>query len=184
MDRPAPQRQNIFDLTAHESAWLGLPHAELLIEAFEAIAQKRLQVHFDESPSTTSLIARTGVTWRALIKQAISALERNPHFFVAWFRSVMVDPNDYRRWRDKRSGELKAVNTRQSARVSHAKLLEKIRLYVERERAEGRTVSQKRLWEHAKTALPGASNRQVIAALKTVEGGPKKRGRPRIAKAS
>ena len=96
---PAPKRENIFDLTAHESARLGLPPSELLIEAFEAVAQKKLQAHFDESPSTTILIARTGVTWRALIKQAISALERDPHFFARWFRFVMVDMNDYRHWR-------------------------------------------------------------------------------------
>jgi hypothetical protein len=170
--RASMQKANIYDLTARESAWVGLPHAELLIDAFKAIDQKHLQAHFDESPPT-------GVTWRSLVNQAITALERDPHFFARWFRLVMVDLSDYRRWRDQTSKQYDSVGSKRRPRASFNRVLSAMENYIAAERAAGRPASQKRAWECAKAVIPGATYRQVIEAMSAAEGGKKKQGRPR-----
>ena len=77
-------RSSIYDLTARDSASIGLPHAPLLIEAFKAILDKdeKLPATFDESSSTKIVLAQSGVSWRVAIHGAISALERNWHFLL------------------------------------------------------------------------------------------------------
>jgi hypothetical protein len=171
---------NIYDLTARESAWLGLPHSELLLDAFKAIAREELVAHFNQSPSDTIMFARTWITWRHLIDQAIPALERDPHFFVGWFRSVMVDLADYHHWREVTSKKREITGTQRPPSVSRQKVQEGIERYLDGELAAGRKGSQKRAWEWAKAMMPGATHRQVIEALAAAEGGKKQRGRPRV----
>jgi hypothetical protein len=169
--------QNIFDLIAHESASLELPQAELLIKAFKAIAREELPARFDAHPSPTVLAVRTGVKWwLAQIKQAIFALEQNPHFFVPWFRLVLVKLSDYTRWRSAAS---KIAPTRRPTHISRKKLREVMDRYLKTELGEGRKGSQKRAWEYAKAHAPGCSYAKVIEALAFAEGGKKPRGRPR-----
>ena len=170
---PAQQQQNIFDLTAQESAWLGLPHADLLIEAFRAIAMEELPAHLDGSPSTAVRFAR----------QAIPPLENNPHFFLRWFRFVMVDLTDYRHWREITSKEREIAGTQRSPPVSERKVQEGMKRYLDSESAAGRKGSQKRAWKWAKATMPSATYTQVINSLAAVEGGKKQRGRPRVAAA-
>jgi len=158
---PAQQWQNIFDLTARESAWLGLPQADLLIKAFKAIAMEQLPAHVDGSPSTAVRFAR----------QAIPPLENNPHFFLRWFRSVMVDLTDYRHWRKMTLKEQGITTIQRPPHVSRKKVQEGIKRYLDDESAAGHKGSQKRAWEYAKTMMPGATYRQVIEALATAEGG-------------
>ena len=163
MSAKAELEWNIFDLTAHESASLGLPHAVLLIKAFKAIARGELPAH----PSPIGQI-----------EGAILALEQNPHFFVRWFRLVMVNVGDYARWRD---ATLKVAPTPRSVPIGCKKVQEGIKTYLEGEHAAGRKGSQKRAWEWARAAMPGCRYKQVIDALIVVEGGKKLRGRPRKA---
>jgi len=173
MGQPAPQRQNIFDLTAHESAWLGLPHAELLIKAFRAIAKEKLAANFNESSSAAVHLAR----------KAIPPLENDPHFFVRWFRSVIVDLADYRHWRQVACKERETAETRRPPRASPQKVREGIKRYLKNEQAEGRSGSQKRAWEFAKAVMPSATYTQVIKAYEAEEG-KKRKGRPRAQTAS
>jgi hypothetical protein len=169
MGQPAPQRQNIFDLTAHESAWLGLPHAELLIKAFRAIKKKKLAANFNETSSAAVHLAT----------KAIPPLENDPHFFVRWFRSVMVDLADYRHWRQVTCKERESAETRPPPRASLQKVHDGIKRYLENEQAEGRSGSQKRAWQFAKAVMPGATYTQVIEAYEA-DGGKKRKGRPRV----
>ncbi len=174
-------RSSIYDLTARDSASIGLPHAPLLIEAFKAILDKdeKLPPTFDESSSTKIVLAQSGVSWRAAIHGAISALERNPHFFVGWFRSVFVDQTDYRRWRDEKSKQRIPTQAQRPRRPSFKVVLAGIQEYLDLEQAEGRSGSQKRAWGFAKVSIPGATYSQTIEALLIAEGRRKPRGRPR-----
>ena len=172
MSAKAELEWNIFDLTEHESASLGLPHAVLLIKAFKAIARGELPARFDTHPSPNVPAVRAQIT------QNIFALEQNPHFFVRWFRLVMVNVGDYARWRD---ATLKVAPTPRSVPIGRKKVQEGIKIYLEGEHAADRTGSQKRAWEWARAAMPGCRYRQVIDALIVVEGGKKLRGRPRKA---
>ena len=167
---PAPtQLTNIYDLTARESLWVKSPHADLLIEAFKAIVDNKLSAILDGSSSTAIGPAR----------QAISALDRNPHFFVGWFRSVLVDPTQYRRLRNEKSKHRITTQAQRSQRPSPNSVLHAVGEYLDRERCEGRVGSQKRAWEWAKDAMPGATHEQIIKAMRIAEGGRKPRGRPR-----
>jgi hypothetical protein len=170
--------QNIFDLTAYESAQLSVPHSVLLIKAFEAIARENLPARFDAHPSPVALAVPTGGKWwLAQIKQAIFALEQNPHFFVRWFRLVMVDLGDYACWRNTTS---KVPPTPRPKRMSRKELQQLMDNYLRSESAKGRKGSQKRAWDHAKAHAPGrCSYPEVIKALAKAEGGKKARGRPR-----
>jgi hypothetical protein len=178
-DPALPPGSNIYELTARESAWIGLPQSDLLIEAFKAIIDEKLPATFDQSPSTAMVLARSGATWRGVIHQAISALERNPHFFVRWFRSVMVDHAEYRRFRNEESKCPISTQGQRPRRPSDKAVLAQMREHLNYERAQGRMGSQKRAWEWAKNSMPGARYQQIIKALRVLEGGRKGRGRPR-----
>ena len=52
-----------------------------------------------------------------------------------------------------------------------------VRRYVDFERKAGRSASQKRAWRQAKVEMPTASHRQVVDALRKVEGITKMRGK-------
>jgi hypothetical protein len=173
----AEQEENIYDLTAYESASLGVPHAPLLIKAFKAIDRNELPARFTERPSPAVLVLKPGVRWwRPQIKQAIFALEQNPSFFVRWFRCVVVDVTNYTRWRKAKSKVLPAERPK---RMNPKKVQEGIRRYLENEHAEGRQGNQKRAWKWAQAAMPGCRCSQVVQALAVVEGGKKPPGRPR-----
>jgi hypothetical protein len=163
------QLTNIYDLTARESAWVNSPHAELLIEAFKGIVDKKLTAILDGS-STTAI----GAAYKA-----ISALERNPLFFVGWFRSVLVDKALYRRWRNDNSKQRILTQAQRPRRPSRNAVLHGMAEYLDHERTQGRVGSQKRAWEWAKNSMPGATHKQITDALRTAEGGGKLRGRPR-----
>jgi hypothetical protein len=173
----AEQEQNIFDLTAHESVSLGVPQAEQLIKAFEAIARDELSARFSEQPPPTVLVTEAGVKWwRRLIKHAIFALEQNPHFFVPWFRFVFVNLGDYVRWRHTTSDVPPAPRPK---RMSLRQVQSGMKIYLEQEGAAGRQGSQKRAWTWAQANMPTAKHPQVMKALALEEGGKKARGRPR-----
>ena len=174
-----PQGSNVYDLTARESAWTGSPHGDLLIEAFKAIVQKDLEARLNRDASLPGYPAGAWVTLGHLAKQAINALENNPNFFVRWFRLVMVNPTDYRRWRDKAVTSCVVRTNRPTRRASQANIRRGIKEYIAAEFANGRRASQKRAWAWAKATMPGARYKQVIEAMSAAEGGKKSRGRPR-----
>ncbi len=172
---------NIYDLTEQESAWAGLRHTELLIGALVAISQEQLRAFFDDGTQTVRSFVRPGLTWGALVRQGITVLEHNPHFFVRWFRFIFVDLNDYSHWRNEAKQKQKSVATagQKLPRANRKDLLIAVGNYIDSERGQGRQASQKRLWSWAKAALPGATHKQVMDTMRAVEGGKKKRGRPR-----
>jgi len=172
------QSANVYDLTANESASLGIPHDQLLIDVFKAIAQRKLHAHFDESPSTVQFMKQAGMTWLAKINEGITALERNPHFFVRWFRSITIELRAYRNWRDETQRSAQSARS-PSRRASEEKVLRGMKSYVQHEQKRGRETSQKRAWEWAKANMPDARHRQVMSALLKIEGRKKERGRPR-----
>ncbi len=178
------EEANVYDLTAQESAWAGLPHSKLLIEAFRAIAEEQLSAYFGDRASTASSNAQPAFTWGGMVRQGIVALERDPHFFVQWFRIIFVDLNDYRRWRDESKRKPDAIAGQMPRRASQKNVQDAVRRQIESERGQGRQASQKRLWNWAKVALPGATYRRVMEAMRAVEGGKKKPGRPRKAQAA
>jgi len=178
---PAPQRENIYDLTARESARVGLPHAELLIEAFEAVRRGELLAHFDEIPSTYTHLPHAGV-WRASLKQAVAVLRSSPHFFVGWFRTVLLDLSEFQRWCNENERSRGLPRARRLPRASAKRVHAVVKAYMDGERVKGRVGSQKRAWECAKAKLPGARYQQVIDALAAVEGSKKTRGRPRTSR--
>jgi hypothetical protein len=165
----APVQTDIFALTDRESARARIPHSELLIIALKDIVDNKLQAHFTAEPQAG--------TWPGLIRQAISALERNPHFYVHWFRNIMVEVSVYRCWRETNHASV-ANEGRTGRRPNRKYVVSKMRNYVESEREKARHVSQKRAWDYAKDAIPAATYRQVIDALRDIEGR-KGRGRPR-----
>jgi len=178
MTAKAEQETNIFDLTAHESVSLGLPHAVLLIKAFKAIAREELPARFDVHPSPTVFAVQTEVKWwLRQLKQAVFALEQNPHFFVRWFRLVMVNVGDYTCWRDTTR---KMTPTPARKPMSDKKVQEGMQVYLDSERDVGLQGSQKRAWKWAQANMPGSRYRQVTKALE-IGRGKRARGRPRTA---
>jgi hypothetical protein len=170
--------QNIFDLTAKQSIWLRTPHAELLINALRAIADDELSARFSEKPAPTVFIVRPRYKWwRLLIKQAIFSLEKDPHFFVNWFRCIFVNLDDYSRWQNTSSTLAPAPQPEQ---ISQKMVEEGIKTFLKGERAEGRQGSQKSAWKWAKANIPGSRYSQVIKALEIARG-KRERGRPQTA---
>jgi hypothetical protein len=172
---------NIYDLTEQESTSSGLPHTKLLIEALLAISQEQLGARFGDSAQTVRSFVRPGFIWCALVRQGVTALERDPHFFVPWFRFIFVDLNDYSRWRNeaKQKRKLVARAGQKLLRPNRKHLLAAVAKYIDSEHSQGRQASQKRLWTWAMATLPGATHNQVVEAMRVVEGGRQKRGRPR-----
>lgn len=166
------QTSNIFDLTARDSAWAGLPRFELLLGALKAIRDGKLQAHFGSS-------LRAGLTLKDLIKQAIFALEQNPQFYVGWFREILVYVNDYRAWRSETNHVSAPDEGRRRHRANFKDVVSKMKSYVMSEQKEGSDTSQKRAWEYMKAELPGATYKQTIDAFREVAG-TKPRGRPRL----
>jgi len=175
------QKANIYDLTRREGASLGLPHDELLIEALTAISAGKLQACFD----AFNLQRQPPNPWTSVdyvVRQAISALERNPNFYVRWFRLIEVDPVDYRQWREQTS-KLRGTKAR-VPRASDEAVRSEIKRYIADEQAKGSHANQKRAWVWIKARLPGATHKQVIQALSGEEGGKKSRGRPSFSRKS
>jgi hypothetical protein len=171
------QQENIFDLTARESAWLCEQHAVLLIKAFKAIAREELPARFEFYPPPTVLLIPLEVKekwWLAQIKHAIFQLERNPRFFVWWFRRVMVDVGDYARWRKAAS---RTIPKPRPVLMNPKKVRAGIKAYLKSEVVAGRQSSQKRAWKWAQANMPGCRYAQVMEAL-VVEAGRRGRGRP------
>lgn len=170
--------QSLYDLTAQEAAWVGSPHARLFIEAMRAVHKKELQAQFDGELSTGVPYAGQ-LSLSDLARKAIFALEQNPNFYVRWFRMISVDPSHYRRWRDQKPDRAVTGETQQQPRSSPKKVQTAVSEFVSKESKAGRNVSQKRLWDWAKAAIPGATFRQAVEAMAKAEGGKKPRGRPR-----
>jgi hypothetical protein len=169
------EEANIYDLTAREGALVGSPHCELLVEVLNAISEKKLQARFDGKP----LPPGPWFTLDYLVRQAISALERNPNFFVGWFRSIMVNPSDYRQWREQISRDHDAQRApRTTRRPNTSRVTQAMKEYIAEEHAKGCRASQKRAWKWAKVMIPGARYQQVVDAMSEAEGGRKHRGRP------
>jgi hypothetical protein len=146
---------------------VGRPSEELLIEAMEAVLKNELAAVFEER--TRNLLDRARKTWRALLGEWIVAVNRDPTFFVHTFRSMLLDPSEYRRWRDEKGGGIIQA-TRRLSPASQKDLAKVVKDYVAAERAMGNSCNQKRAWEWVKAKLPGASHSRVIGALRSAEG--------------
>jgi hypothetical protein len=166
---PRHAEMNIYDLTEQESAWIGVPHTGLLIEALRAIGEGRLSAKCGLKADLPA------VRWSGLIRGWIRALELDPRFFIRQFRFIFVEPADYRNWRDQSSLPPSEQKVR---RPKGAAVRCAARNYIDTERNESRQTSQKRAWEHIRSRLPGATYRQVMDAMEA-EVGKKRPGRPR-----
>jgi hypothetical protein len=180
--KAAEQEDNIYDLTARESARIRRPHVDLLIEALADIAQGTLNARFEPEADPLSLTRSVGARWQndrhGMLTQEIHALRRRPWVQCPWIRCVMVTYNDFLRWRSERLNPALSSKAERPARISNRDVLVVVRRYLDKERAEGRPGSQKRAWEYVKIELEGATFRQVVGALRRLEGR-KRRGRPR-----
>jgi hypothetical protein len=90
------QRENIYDLVARESARRGVPREKLLIQAFRAVVNDELSVDFNGCALDERM--PQGTSPRQSLRGMISTIEREPTFFVFWFRLVTVDIQLFDRW--------------------------------------------------------------------------------------
>jgi len=174
------ENESVYELTEQEAAWMGFPHARLFIKALKAVHKKELQARFDGE----LLRGHPHQSLESLVSQTISALERNPHFYVSWFRMITVDPDHYRRWRDKNTNRVTDETPRRPLRASPQKVKIAVSNYVAEKAKSGQPVSQKGIWKWARTAIPAATYNQVVKAMAEAEGGKKARGRPRKSSAN
>ena len=183
MGTPAIQEDNIYDLTARESARCR-PHVDLLIDAFADIAQGKLKASFEPENDPLSFTIAVGLTWRNtvtrrnMLAEAVQALQRNPRFFARWFRCVLVTYDDYLRWRRGKLTPTLSAKSERPPRASDRSVLRAIKDYLGSEQTKGRAGSEKRAWEYAKVEIEGAAYKHVIDALRKLKGR-KGRGRPR-----
>jgi hypothetical protein len=88
--------EGLYDLIAWTSARHGLPREQLLVRAFRAIVTNELPA----TAGTIGLDQRLppGPTLREVITGAITAIERDPHFFAYWFKEIVVRRSDFDQW--------------------------------------------------------------------------------------
>ena len=91
------QRENIYDVVARESARHGMPRERLLIETLRAVVRDELPVDFG-GVALDIRLPQSGLTLRQGIEGAILAIERNPGFYVHWFKTITVDIQQFGKW--------------------------------------------------------------------------------------
>ena len=121
------------------------------------------------------------LTWRQVISRALAEIERHIPSNNGWASTLMFDSAAFDKWlaEDSPAGTARAQSRLpRRRRPPDHRVRQVIQEYRESERASGRDTSILRMWECVRAAVPGATRDQAITVFQTIEGGPKRRGRP------
>jgi hypothetical protein len=120
------------------------------------------------------------LTWRKLFAGALRDIDRCLPSGESWTKAVRFDSDAFDAW---------LASPRLTDRLPErrlptaAKVKQVVCSYVEARQRQGLNASIPGAFKYAKERLPGATRSQAESALKDIEGGPKRRGRPRSVKA-
>jgi hypothetical protein len=148
--------------------------------ALEAIAQDTLPLVLPEGVSLDT-VDGVGRTLRSMILRLLPGIESIDPFKFGWVRHLKCNPNEFDRWLnvETKASSLKISRLPMRKRPPDALVRRVVQNYVNEEQSTGLGTAIPRMWDHVKKELPGARYQQAVEAMRAIEGGPKRRGRPR-----
>jgi hypothetical protein len=116
------------------------------------------------------------ITWKEVFNGVLKDIDRYLPTHDFWTISVRLDPDKFDEWlaSPQQAGRLPARRL-----PTYDKIKQAVANYVEGQRKQGRNTSIPSMFEYLKQHLPEATRAQGERALKDIEGGSKRRGRPR-----
>ncbi len=180
------KQESLRDLIESRAAWHSMAPRTLCRLALDAIAQNGLLATLPEGASLDTEFNHGGMplTWRGVIVASLDRIERVDPSELTWFRRLTCDPTLFDKWLDI---QLQAISSPEPSRLpvqkrpAPAEVRRVVQNYVNDERTAGNNTAIPRLWKYVQKELPRTTRDQAIDELRAIEGGPKKRGRPRRA---
>jgi hypothetical protein len=180
---PANQ-ESLRDLVESRAAAVGAAPRKLWGGVLDAITRNEPLLVLPDSMPLNIPFDHGGmrVTWRTVLLNALRALDRFDPSDYYWARQLMLNPASFDTWLNLwwqalDRPEASQLPIRKRARSMDVRRV--VQKYAEGERNINRATSIPRMWEYVKKQLPSATRDQAIKAFHYIEGGPKKRGRPR-----
>jgi hypothetical protein len=180
----SPKQESLRELIESSAAFHGVARRTLCGWALDAIARNELPLILPEGMSLDTESSHGGMplTWRRVVEGALNRIEDIDPSGFSWFRRLKCEPTLFDRWLKTK---LQAISLPRGSRFpvqkrpTDAEVRRVVGDYVGRERTAGRIPAIPRMWEYLKKQLPNATRDQGKTALRHIEGGPKRRGRPR-----
>ena len=175
------KQESLRDLIESRAASHAIAPRTLRRWALEAIVQNALLLTFPKGVSLDTEFNQ--LTLRHRIGRLLHAIDDFDPFKFSWVRSLTCDPKEFDRWLNV---ETKAASSPGISRLLRRKrprdaiVRRVVQNYVNGEQSTGRGTAIPRMWDHVKRELPGATHEQAVKALRAIEGGRKRRGRPRL----
>ena len=174
------KQESLRDLIESRAASHGIAPRTLRRWALEAIVQGAPK---DDLLDTEFSHGGMRLTLRTAIGRLLHANDDFDPFKFSWVRSLTCDPKEFDRWLNV---ETKAASSPGISRLLRRKrprdaiVRRVVQNYVNGEQSTGLGTAIPRMWDHVKKELPGATHEQAVKALRAIEGGRKRRGRPRL----
>jgi hypothetical protein len=175
---------NLRDLVESRAAEYGIALRALWGWTLDAIVEDLLVPILPAGVSLDTQFDHGGIpwTWRKVIVSASRSITRHIPENDGWANTLMFSPVAFDRWLTHDSpARTHPVPSPLPVRRRPTKVQVRraVQTYVESEREKNCRTSIPRMWAFIKNAVPNATRDQAIVELRRIEGGPKRRGRPR-----